>query len=45
LGIRNSLIQNYNPPSLRADIGAFPQSQFFVVSKNNWWELLKDAKE
>jgi hypothetical protein len=22
-----------------------PKSQFFVVSKNNWWELLKDTKE
>ena len=110
LGIRNSLIQNYNPPSLRADIGAlwenfclierlkyhqnnqkkanyyfwrtydqkevdlveekngqfnlfefkwqkkkakipklflktYPKSQFLVVSRNNYWELVKDKKE
>ena len=110
LGIRNSLIQNYNLPSLRGDIGAlwenfclverlkyhqnnqkkanyyfwrtydqkeidlveekngrfnlfefkwqekkikkpklflstYPQSQFLGVSRNNYWELLKDIQE
>ena len=37
LGIRNSLIQNYNPPELRADIGALWEN-FCIIERKKYLE-------